>query len=550
MCAAHETNADRLALQYDQLRENAEKALSLYKPTAYSADGLTFTYETPLSLPLPIGSYVEISAGDLRYIGQVTSQEVLEIAGPEYGMKMDAETGLIVAKATASSHFVDRVRISILSGKGVLLGRLEGKDVRVTSEDDTFPKGSVEKATEETVAIYLASTSSGQCRLDVGASLYGGAASRVELNATGFDRHTFLCGQSGSGKTFALGVILERLLLETDLRMVIIDPNSDFVSIGQLRRLSDINRTLPAGLTAKQYDEIAEKYEALQNALTILRPPGNVTEGSVPLKLWFSDLERNEQGLLLGMDPINDREEFHAFWSIIDRLGKVRYSLRDILKSVAADFSPEARRVGLRIANLGIADWDIWCDSGEGSLIESLLSDARCVVIDVGTLAIPAQKSAIIMAAFNRLWNSRNDRRARLIVVDEAHNICPAVPLSDLNTVSAEQIVRIAGEGRKFGLYLLLASQRPDKIQANALSQCENLILMKMNSAADLEEIAKLFSQIPRALLARANGFKQGQAVVAGKLTSSPVLAAFQGRLSREGGADVPTDWAPSSKRL
>ena len=330
--------------------------------------------------------------------------------------------------------------------------------------------------------------------------------------------------------------------------MVIIDPNSDFVSIGQLRRLSDVNRTLPgAGLSAKQYDEIAEKYEALQDGLTVLRPPGYVTKGTVPLKLWFSDVERNEQGLLLGMDPIGDREEFHAFRNIIDRLGKERYSLRDIMKSVAGDFSPEARKVGLRIANLGIADWDIWCENGEGSLIESLLSDIRCVVVDVGTLAIPAQKSAIIMATFSRLWNSRIDRRARLIVIDEAHNICPAVPLSDLDAVSAEQIVRVAGEGRKFGLYLLLASQRPDKIQANALSQCENLILMKMNSAADLEEIAKQFSQVPRALLARTSGFKLGQAVVAGKLTTSPVLVAFQGRLSQEGGADVPTDWAATS---
>ena len=33
------------------------------------------------------------------------------------------------------------------------------------------------------------------------------------LDAGGFDRHTFFCGQSGSGKTYALGVVLEQLLL-------------------------------------------------------------------------------------------------------------------------------------------------------------------------------------------------------------------------------------------------------------------------------------------------------------------------------------------------
>ena len=52
----------------------------------------------------------------------------------------------------------------------------------------------------------------------------------------GFDRHTFLCGQSGSGKTYSLGMVLERLLLETSLRLVILDPNSDFVRLGELAR--------------------------------------------------------------------------------------------------------------------------------------------------------------------------------------------------------------------------------------------------------------------------------------------------------------------------
>ena len=50
----------------------------------------------------------------------------------------------------------------------------------------------------------------------------------------GFNRHTFLCGQSGSGKTCSLGVILEQLLTDTDLRLVILDPNSDFVHLGEL----------------------------------------------------------------------------------------------------------------------------------------------------------------------------------------------------------------------------------------------------------------------------------------------------------------------------
>jgi uncharacterized protein len=56
-----------------------------------------------------------------------------------------------------------------------------------------------------------------------------------------------------------------------------------------------------------------------------------------------------------------------------------------------------------------------------------------------------------------------------------------------------------AGEGRKFGLYLIVVTQRPQKVHENVLSQCENLVLMRMNSAVD-----------------RATTFRQGEALVAG----------------------------------
>jgi hypothetical protein len=55
------------------------------------------------------------------------------------------------------------------------------------------------------------------------------------IDAAGFNRHSFLCGQSGSGKTYSLGVVLERLLADTDLRIAILDPNADYVKLGQLR---------------------------------------------------------------------------------------------------------------------------------------------------------------------------------------------------------------------------------------------------------------------------------------------------------------------------
>jgi uncharacterized protein len=131
-----------------------------------------------------------------------------------------------------------------------------------------------------------------------------------------------------------------------------------------------------------------------------------------------------------------------------------------------------------------------------------------------------------------------------LIVIDEAHNVCPAEPEDRLTARAREHAVRIAGEGRKFGLVLLAATQRPQKVDENVVSQCDNLILMRMTSRADLAQLGETFSLVPAALLDLAAEFGQGEAVVAGKLVRSPMLGRFGPRWSREGGADVAVDWA------
>src|SRR4029450_5392849 len=70
--------------------------------------------------------------------------------------------------------------------------------------------------------------------LDVG-ELVVEPSVRFLLDAGGFDRHTFFCGQSGSGKTYSLGTVLEQLLLRTKLRIVVLDPNSDFIRLNETR---------------------------------------------------------------------------------------------------------------------------------------------------------------------------------------------------------------------------------------------------------------------------------------------------------------------------
>ena len=294
-------------------------------------------------------------------------------------------------------------------------------------------------------------------------------------DASGFDRHTFLCGQSGSGKTYSLGVILERLLTETDLRLVVLDPNSDFVHLAALLRL----------------------------------------------------------------DPVNDREEYAALATFLASENP------PTLETLTGSDHPEARRLGLRVASLGVDRFSVWAPGEAGSILDAVHDpDVRCTVIDLGSLPTPEEQSLVAGAVLGDLWRRRHERSPILIVIDEAHNICPAEPPTQLVGVAAEYAVRIAAEGRKFGLYLLVSTQRPQKIPQNVLSQADNLVLMRLNSLADAAFAEAAFSFVPPSLIERSVTFRQGEALIAGKISPQPALLRFGARITEEGGGDVPATWA------
>ena len=198
-----------------------------------------------------------------------------------------------------------------------------------------------------------------------------------------------------------------------------------------------------------------------------------------------------------------------------------------------------------RARNLGLARWSIWAGADGQSLVPELArNDVRCLVVDLGSLATREEQALASAAVLGELWRRREERRPVLIVIDEAHNVCPARPDDPLTAIAMEHTVRIAGEGRKFGLYLLVSTQRPQKVHENVLSQCDNLLLMRMNSLADLGFVGETFSFVPPSLLERATTFRQGESLAAGPIAPHPAFLRFGRRIAQEGGGDVPADWS------
>ena len=259
-------------------------------------------------------------------------------------------------------------------------------------------------------------------------------------------------------------------------------------------------------------------------------------------RLHAAEIDPAVQAAALHLDPIADRDEYAALAAFLSRPDL------PTIEGLNDSDLPEARRLGQRLANLGVDRYTVWPRDKAGSVLDAVHDESlRCVVIDLGSLPTREEQSLVAAQVLGDLWRGRAERRPVLIVIDEAHNVSPAKPPDRLAALAADHVIRIAAEGRKYGLYLLVSTQRPQKIPENVLSQADNLVLLRLNSLADAAFAQAVFSFVPPGLVERSATFRQGEGLIAGRISPEPALLRFGARISEEGGADVPATWAPAS---
>jgi hypothetical protein len=491
-----------LSQQIESFREARRELEEAVLPLATSVDGRRFTFQASLhGLDLQAGGYVVLEGRGRPRLGQVLSLELQ--------WQLAAELTL----PSADGGPVARTEIPIRYARG------EG--LIVDGATAPFHDALTRPATGSDLQAWQARSASSRAQLRLG-ELTLAAGVPCLADAGGFNRHTFLCGQSGSGKTYSLGVILERLLIETDLRLVILDPNSDFVRLGRVRANAD--------------PELAGRYQEAARRVAVYSANA---PGQRRLRIHATEVDPATQAAALRLDPIADREEYAALAALLADEKPIE------LQTLTRSDDPDARRLGLRIRNLSVDRYSVWAPGEAGSVLDAVHDDTvRCVVVDLGSLPTREEQALVAAAVLGDLWHRRQERSPILIVIDEAHNVAPAEPPDQLVAVAAEHAIRIAAEGRKFGLYLLISTQRPQKIPENVLSQADNLVLMRLNSLADAAFAEAAFSFVPPSLIAHSVTFRQGEGLIAGKISPQPALLRFAGRISEEGGADVPATWA------
>ncbi len=462
---------------------------------AASADGRNIAFEAPLGTPLSPGGFAVV-ATEPPLLAQITE-------------------GRLASRDEAGR------RVRLLEGFATVLGPAAAG----------FSDTPIAPAPAGAVADWAAASLDSD-GLDVGALVHAPEV-HARLDTKGLARHTFLCGQSGSGKTYTTGVLLEQVVRQTGLRLVVLDPNSDHVGLRETRDDADA--------------EVAAQHRARGAALQVARATSELPHATAPIGMRFSNFDAASQIMALRLDPIDDADEVEALLDITATL-PVPYDPAEVAAAATASDLAAARRLAVRIRALGIADWQLWQPNADVPALGDLWRAGSGLIVDTGSVADPAERSAIAAAVLTSVWASRFQRTPTLVVLDEAHHICPAETRDPIQAVATELAVLIAGEGRKYGIFMLVATQRPQKVHPSVVAGCESLILLRMNSLRDVGQLEAAFSHIPEGLLRLAPGFVRGEALIAGALApAAPLHVRIGARITPEGGGDVPSTWASPS---
>jgi DNA helicase HerA-like ATPase len=222
------------------------------------------------------------------------------------------------------------------------------------------------------------------------------------------------------------------------------------------------------------------------------------------------------------------------------------YTLEDIIEQVVRSNSKVKWNLVGQLESL----LELGLFSGASTPIEEMLRPGRASVIDM-TGVLPELQSMIVSRLLTDIFEARKRRLISpgMVVIEEAHNYIPERGTG--NAASTNILRTIAAEGRKFGLGLMIISQRPARVDKNVLSQCNTQIIMRVTNPNDLRALSKGLEGMTSDLEEEIKRLPPGVAMLVSNEIERPITVNIRPRKSRHGGVStqiVSKDKAASSK--
>lgn len=198
--------------------------------------------------------------------------------------------------------------------------------------------------------------------------------------------------------------------------------------------------------------------------------------------------------------------------------------------------------------NISLGDW-------LGSYIGEDEASNGCVTI-IDLSLVPADIVHVVTAvvarmtfeALQRYRKFNNESLPTVLVMEEAHTFVKRYREDTENqsasSVCCQMFEKISREGRKFGLGLVLSSQRPSELSPTVLSQCNTFLLHRVSNDRDQELIHRLVPDNLRGLLRELPSLPSQQAILLGWASELPIMVRMNDLADHERPqSDDPDFW-------
>lgn len=311
-----------------------------------------------------------------------------------------------------------------------------------------------------------------------------------------------ICGKRGSGKSYTGALIAEEIAdlppeIRNNLAVVMFDTMGIYWS---MKNANERDKELLA--------EWGMKPRGLPNARLFV-PTGYVSEYEqagvsydATFNLVCSDLEAVDWVLTFGFSFVD--EYGTTIERVIKQLRKSNgsYSIQDIIDAIEADKRAEQKIKDALVNRFSAADtWGIFGKTG--TRVEDIVQPGKVAIIDVShymqVSAGWSVRSMIVGLLSRRIYHARSlarkaeelevmtgDNRATMpmvwIIIDECHQFLP----EEGQTAATEPLLTLVKQGREPGISLVFITQRPEKLNHDALAQSDLVIAHRLTAEADL----------------------------------------------------------------
>lgn len=378
----------------------------------------------------------------------------------------------------------------------------------------------------------------------------GGTPCYADMNEL-LGKHTAVLGSTGAGKSGTVAAILHCLLERGEKqgydkwnpRIVLLDPHDEYGdAFPEHQRLSTDEGTLSLPYWMLSLDETIglligkTEYAAtsqsniVKNALLDVRRQAvdkvkGVTEDDISVDSPIPYILGDPTGL----DEFGDKDGARYEHGLVGAINKQRPSNRN--KKDHEDVNKVLRKLSslLKDARLlfMMKPWD-----GEGDPLAEVVaqfmgSGDPIRIVDLSGVpneVAGAASSLIARTLFSvKLWQSTEERKRSpvLLVCEEAHRYVPDRGEAQYEAAQ-EAIRRLAKEGRKYGIGLMLVSQRPSEVEATVLSQCNSWLVLRITNDADRDHVRSVLPDSLSGLTKVLSGLRRREAIFVGQAAMLP----------------------------